>query len=88
MSNRQRKIPLGDGGSADATEMSFQTSAEHWNEYLLNDGSVVKLKTVVTDVLEMDGKFDAEGNPIYVIKSTQVVSVSPSERARKPSSGE
>ena len=62
--------------------MSFQTGAEHWNEYLLTDGSVIRLKTVVTDILKVVGKFDAEGNPVYVVKAANVVAVSASDRAK------
>jgi hypothetical protein len=80
---RRRKIPAADGSLLDAIEMPFQTGAEHWNEYLLHDGSVVRVKTVVTEVYRIEGKYDAEGNPQYVLKSTQIVSLSPSDRARQ-----
>jgi hypothetical protein len=80
---RRRKIKLPDGRTVDAIEMPFQTGAEHWNEYLLHDGSVLKLKTVVTEVLKIEGEYDADGNPQYALKSTQIVSVSPSDRARQ-----
>lgn len=85
MNERRREIRVGNE-SIDAIEMPFQTGAEHWNEYIIHDGSVLKLKTVVTEILKLDGKFDAEGNPVYIIKSTNVVAVSASDRARKPPS--
>jgi hypothetical protein len=85
MDERRRKIRVGDQ-DVDALEMPFQNVAEHWNEYLLNDGSVLRLKSVVTEILKLDGKYDAEGNPQYLIKSAQVVSVSGSDRPRKPPS--
>jgi hypothetical protein len=88
MVERRRKERLPDGREVDTIEMPFTTGAEHWNEYLVNDGSVIRLKTVVTDILKVEGQYDADGNPAYFVKSSQVVSVSPSERARKPSSGE
>lgn len=65
-------------------EMPFQNVAEHWNEYLLNDGSVVRLKSVVTEILRVVDKYDNEGNPLYMVKAAQVVSVSPSDRAKRP----
>lgn len=64
-------------------EMSFQPSGEHWNEYLCDDGSVVKLKTVVTEVLRLEGEYDSEGNPVYVVKSANVVTVSAPDNLRK-----
>ena len=69
----------------EALEMPFQNIAEHWNEYLLNDGSVLRVKSVVTEILKIPEAYDSEGSPIYMVKSAQVVSVSPSDRARKPS---
>lgn len=80
--DRKRKVVF-QGDEFEAIEMPFQTGAEHWNEYVLNDGSVVRLKSVVTEILKLDGKKDAEGNPIYVLKSTNIVSVSPSDRAKE-----
>ena len=87
MGERRRKVRINDE-DVDAAEMPFQNVAEHWNEYLLNDGSVIRLKSVVTEILKLEGKYDADGNPQYLIKSAQVVSVSGSERARKPPSGD
>jgi hypothetical protein len=80
---RRRKVQLGDR-TLDAIEMPVSGATEHWNEYLLHDGSVIKLKTVVTEILKVDGEFDAEGNPQYLLKSTQIVALSPSDRARRP----
>lgn len=83
MDERRRTIDF-NGQQADALEMPFQTGAEFWNEYVLHDGSVIRLKSVVTEILKLEDKFDAEGNPIYLLKSTNIVSISPSDRARKP----
>lgn len=87
MDERRRKVRVGND-DVDALEMPFQNVAEHWNEYLINDGSVLRLKSVVTEVLKLEGRYDADGNPQYLIKSAQVVSVSGSERARRPPSGD
>jgi hypothetical protein len=76
-------VRLGDK-DVDATEMGFQTGGEHWNEYLLSDGSVIRLKPVATEILRVDGKYDNDGNPVYIVKAANVVSVSASDKARKP----
>jgi hypothetical protein len=68
----------------DATELSFQNVREHWNEYLLDDGTIIKLKPVATEVFKIDGQWDAQGNPIYVLQSTNVLVVNvPDEMKRK-----
>ena len=86
MDERRRKVRVGQE-DVDGLEMPFQNVAEHWNEYLLSDGTVLRLKSVVTEIVKLVGRFDGDGNPQYLVKSAQVVSVSASERARKQGEG-
>ena len=73
------------GREVDATEVEFQTRKEDWNEYQLMDGSIIKMKLVVSGIFRIDGLFDNEGNPVYQIKSTNVPVVkSPDTLKRKP----
>jgi hypothetical protein len=72
------------GREVEATVMPFQTGGEHFNEYLVEDGTVIKLKLVVTEILRLDDEYDAEGNPIYLVASANVPFVSaPDELRRK-----
>ena len=74
------------GREVDATEVEFQTRKEDWNEYQLMDGTVIKMKLVVSGIFRIDGLYDAEGNPVYQIKSSNVAAVkSPDNLRRKPS---
>ena len=82
---RKRKVTLGDGRLVDATEVGFRASGEHWNEYLADDGTVIRIKLVVTEVLRVDGEYDSEGNPGYLIKSSNVTSISAAEVQRRQS---
>jgi hypothetical protein len=79
---RKKKVPW-QGQIVDGTEVSFQTSREPWTEYLLDDGSVIKLKTVATEVIRLENTYDPSGDPIYTVKSTQIVAVSANEKLRK-----
>ena len=73
------------GREVDATEVDFQTRREDWNEYQLMDGSVIKMKLVVSRIFRIDGQYDNEGNPVYQIKSTNVAAVtSPDALKKKP----
>lgn len=56
---------------------------ENFNEYMLEDGSVLKMKTVMSEVLRDEGAFDPDGNPVYYVKSQQVLSVDAPDRLRK-----
>lgn len=72
---RKRTITLPDGRQAEATVLAFRSGGEHWNEYLVDDGSVVKVKLVATEILRVDGEYDENGNPIYLMQSMNVMSV-------------
>jgi len=85
--NRRTKIQLPNGEEVDAVELSFQTSGEHWNEYLLDDGSVVRLKLVLTSIARIEGMYDPNGAPVYVAQSTNVMSVSAPENLRRKDDG-
>ncbi len=76
-------MPGPDGTQLEATEIGFRASGEYWNEYLLDDGTVVKIKVVVTDAMRLDGMYDPEGQPLYVVKSNNIMSVSAPEELRK-----
>jgi hypothetical protein len=80
---RTRKVLGPDGQMHDATLMTFRTTSEDFNEYLLDDNTVLKLKMVVTDVARIDGMYDQFGNPIYIVQSTNVLSVDAPDERRK-----
>lgn len=82
---RKRRVTVPGIGEADGIEVGFRSSGENWNEYLLDDGTVLRLKLVVTEVLRVDGRYDREGNPIYLVRSQNVMGVSaPEELRRQP----
>jgi hypothetical protein len=56
---------------------------EPWTEYLLDDGTVVRLKLVVTAAYRVKDQWDPEGNPVYVLTSTNVVKTSSPDNLRK-----
>lgn len=77
------KIQLPNGDWANATPVQLNQSSEQWNTYLLEDGSVLKVKLVVTKVSRLDNSYDAEGNPVYIFQSTNVTSVETPENLKK-----
>ena len=82
---RRKKI-MWKGNEVEAVELHFQTGTEHWNEYLVDDGTVIRQKTVASEILRIDGEFDNDGNPIYIVKSASLVAVSSPENLRKKGS--
>jgi hypothetical protein len=72
-------------GELDVTEVGFQSGTEHWNEYLLDDNTVLRAKYVVTSIVRMDGRYDAQGQPMYMLQTSPVVAVSAPDDLRKQS---
>ena len=79
------KVTLNMGGrQVQATPVDINQTHERWNEYLLEDGTVLKMKLVLKKVFKVEGEFDEEGNPVYVMQSTNVTSVSaPGDQKKK-----
>ena len=67
-----KTITMPDGSQAKAQEIEFKLQHEDWSQYLLPDGTVVKLKTTVLKILQVldnDSKpaRTAEGDPYLIV---------------------
>jgi hypothetical protein len=83
MPETKKKIPLL-GREAEVADVPIVKSNEPWSEYELEDGSVVKFKSVASSVLRIEGQYNADGTPIYIVLSSPVVIVvSASDKLRK-----
>ncbi len=65
-----RRPPIQNG-----EEVDFDVLKEDWNSYKLKDGTTLKVKLVLAGVVRIPNKYDPLGNPVYMIKSTNVVRV-------------
>jgi len=72
-----------EGEEVDATEIDFNTRREDWNEYQLVDGTVIKVKIIVGDIMRIEGRYDNDGNPVYRVKSSNMMFVKSPEELRK-----
>jgi len=77
----QSKIDLPEG-----EEVDFENEKEEWNTYKLADGSTLKVKLVLINVVRSRDNFDSLGNPLYGITSQNIVKVLnvPKKLKRKP----
>ncbi len=78
----KRKITLGDREFM-AEEIPFETDRENWNTYILQDGTTLKLKTVLAEVLRVEGQHTPNGDPLYVINASNIVSTNSPESLKK-----
>lgn len=58
----------------EATPVEVNQASEYFNQYFLEDGTVLKMKLVATKVFRVEDRFDQEGNPVYFVQSTNVIS--------------
>jgi len=54
-----------DGSQAKAQEVEFKLQHEDWSQYVLPDGTVVKLKTTVLKILQV---LDNENKPARTVE--------------------
>ncbi|MFA6600827.1 MAG: hypothetical protein WCU74_07450 [Candidatus Omnitrophota bacterium] len=81
------KVTINFGGrQVEAAPVDVNQSSEKWNEYLLEDGTVLKMKLILKKVLRVDNEFDGEGNPVYVMQSTNVNTITAPKHLKKPPS--
>ena len=78
-----RRFRQADGEEVEADVIGFRTTSEHWNEYLLDDGTVFRIKLVVTEIARVKDRFDEKGDPVYAASHTQVTAVDAPERLRR-----
>ena len=79
-----QKISLPNGETVAAEDIEITQTSEHWNQYLLEDGSLIKVKLVASKIVRVLDRYDHAGNPIYLVNSSNVIAVdSPDHLKRK-----
>lgn len=81
------KLPL--EAFAGSVDLDFTEVEEHWNSYILSDGTKLKVKLVLRGVKRLK-RYEPDGSPIYVINSINVVRALnvPEELKAKPKESE
>ena len=69
-----KKITMNLGGTDVIVEaMTFETELEDYNIYKVEDGTTIKMKTVVTEIFRAEGKYTPDGDPLYHVKSANIL---------------
>ena len=71
----------------DVTEVNIIERKDHVAEYKLEDGSVIRFAAPAMSVVRIDGEWDAQGDPVYLIASgasTTVISAGAGTRRPEP----
>jgi hypothetical protein len=68
------KVTFPDGKQKDGELLEIVDQKEQWSEYRVEDGAILRLRQVVTQITKLEEK-DASGNPIYVVNGQPVLTV-------------
>lgn len=69
---KRTKVQLG-AETVDGVDLDFRTLHEEWNEYETEDGSQIRVKLVVTEIIRTD-QYDLQTDqPVYVVRSGNIV---------------
>ena len=83
MPEKKIKVELPGVGPVDAVEVAVAESTERWTDVKLEDGSVLRLKSVIIGAIRVEGRYDQDGNPMYSLRANQVLTVSAPDHLRK-----
>ena len=78
----RRKINF-QGNEHTAVSVEFEPEKESFSTYVLHDGSMLKLKVVLTEVWRVEGAYSPNGDPVYMIQASQIMSVNAPDSLRK-----
>lgn len=85
MAERSRTVQDALGRNVEGRDVDISESTERFSELRLEDGTILRIKPSVLQVTRLVEQWDPEGNPIYVVRSQNLVLVSeaPAELKRK-----
>lgn len=63
--------------------IEYQTHGENWNQYTLADGSRVKMKIVLLEVVRLEEYNPQTGDPIYIFTAQQITANNIPENLKK-----
>jgi len=53
-------------------EVEFETEREGWNIYILHDGTKLKTKSIVAQIVRLE-MYKPDGEPIYLVQASNVL---------------
>ena len=78
MVERKKNVQDSAGNQVEGTVVAIEESTERFSEVRLGDGTILKTKLTVVEVIRIDGQWDNDGNPSYSVRSANVVAISES----------
>lgn len=60
-------------GEVEAIDLDYESPNEEWRDYELEDGTTLKVKTVVNKVFKLKDVYNDLGEPVYQISTQNMV---------------
>ena len=60
---------------------------EEWNQYWLSDQTILRMRLIVHDIYRVIDQYTPAGDPIYVVKSSTIVSPDVSDSLKRKEGG-
>jgi len=70
------------GKEFEGEQLNFDIEKENWNSYKTEDGSIIKLKVVVSKITRLS-EYNELGEPIYVVNSTNLIDADVPDNLKK-----
>ena len=77
-----KKVQI-NGESLDAIEVDFKVIHEPWSTYELSDGTKLRWRSTVSEVLLVQGKLNPDGSQAYFVASSNSLVASTPETNKK-----
>jgi hypothetical protein len=74
VAGKKVQVPY-NGKMVTGTEVQVTETIERWTEVTLEDGTRLRLKSAVMTGVRIDGEYDPEGNPVYVLNAAPVLAM-------------
>jgi tetratricopeptide (TPR) repeat protein len=79
------KVRSPDGREVEAQQVDFKPVKVNWNEYKLEDGTVLKFKSVIGKVYRAEEHDPMTGDPFYLVSSSGTVHVNVPDKLKRQS---
>jgi hypothetical protein len=74
MADRKVKVAT-PTGEATGVAVEVAESTERWSDITLEDGVTLRIKATVVSAVRVDGQYDPQGNPSYVLNMTPTITL-------------
>ncbi len=68
--------------------VGIASQSEPWATAELEDGTEIRIRLVINEVIRLDGEYGADGQPVYVVMSQNIMSVNAPEHLHNSVSSE